>query len=755
MSNYTVFIEPFSDLTSQGGWPGAPVLFDSATEEKTRQIHAKVLDASHQIPTATIQTGRIKKREISMPPEQEDVPLGSETDESELSRSSLSTSGTPDDLSSDIAQSTTRRYDDSCDSSKSTPSTRNPFETPSVLQTPPLDDEDTTNFDAEIDTLREDDQVVAPIIASCAQDNVQVAEKSITRIPNIEETKPVHTELKRKVIKEASKKKLKVGIFSVLLLCASGLMSFWAGPVRLISYLRSKSLFDDMEKCRTDALVSVLKMDEAAQAKRTDWLASFKDEEQAALLVDRALAIRDKIAKLETGEWMSDGVEGIRQDLARCTSMPFYQVHKDDTKLDVIHFIHVVSLKMRSGKSGEVFENYGRKCLEGGFKSNAKLTGAQTMERIWKYFNRPLSFNRNGPVASALHMITHPLTAIDGSFKSNWSPLNLSGNDEGFLHGYDAEKNNPTSVPYTFKFRNGYKMDYCLGPNPIGNANYEHGYLPALREFGTRQIDINYQDTCKSSDALRIQEIQRVGENNSDVLAQNIFGWDTKRLKTHEHMQHGDDIEKFFESYTNYIIEGRGQLEPIGSRSLDNGFVIPETVLTNAELRIVMQKAQQYCEEVLAQSSAFNKLSPEDKASVMILRVDAYLSIAIKEKHAKARGPITIDSDKDPDLQVDRISEECKEDFDRGTVINACAIVDYELSDSPDGRIPGNIGNLIGGILAGRSTLGADRDMLMKRLRVLNNFMQCLDDQTTAEAAKQVSDFRDFWNPPQHNSFTD
>src|SRR6185436_4087070 len=114
----------------------------------------------------------------------------------------------------------------------------------------------------------------------------------------------------------------------------------------------------------------------------------------------------------------------------------------------------------------------------------------------------------------------------------------------------DASEGNPNFSAHSFKI-GGKELKFYYGPGPTGNPVFEHGVLPAYEKFGVFELRFNHQDTSNRHEYVRIQELQRIVDENPKVLKHALLGFDTK-MKNNKHVEF-DDPAQFFAAFREYL----------------------------------------------------------------------------------------------------------------------------------------------------------------------------------------------------------
>src|SRR4029077_12880270 len=139
------------------------------------------------------------------------------------------------------------------------------------------------------------------------------------------------------------------------------------------------------------------------------------------------------------------------------------------------------------------------------------------------------------------------------------------------------------------------------------------------------------QDASSRNEYVRIQELQRIVDENPKVLKHALLGFDTK-MKNNKHVEF-DDPAQFFAAFREYLKKGvRGQT----GRKNHSGFHIPEDLLSDAKLDLALAKAQEFCEKMCVKNAHWKKSMADTKGSgkermakIMQLITDVYLTLAI------------------------------------------------------------------------------------------------------------------------------
>jgi hypothetical protein len=356
------------------------------------------------------------------------------------------------------------------------------------------------------------------------------------------------------------------------------------------------------------------------------------------------------------------------------------------------------------------------------------------------YLRKP-GFSYHG-LQFLLYIACHPLSAMH-SAASEMDPL-----------GYDPSEGNPPFSAHTFQSGNK-KLIFYYAPGPTGNPIFEHGILPAYEKFNVFEIRFNHQDTIKKSEYYRVKEIQRIGDENPQVLRHALIGFDTK-MKKNRNLQF-QNARSFFANYASYVKKGvRGH----ENQKEHSGFNIPAHLLNDAQIDHVLAKAERFCTELSQNNPFWNKkmqkkgpsslsnaarlfwkaaqgdrealyplYHPGKKrmAKMMQLVTDTYLTLAMISRSLDAITPVmvkqTLDEKLDKDLAALRTSGACKQNVDRAVVQNISLRLFFRWIENPAPLTREEVYEIIGAVF-GRARLVDDRKIIEKRFVILEDLLR-------------------------------
>ena len=304
----------------------------------------------------------------------------------------------------------------------------------------------------------------------------------------------------------------------------------WAMPMRAYSYYQNKEFYHQVEQAQIKALGESLNIDlssgqlgnEQEGAGNQLTLTSLKEElikdvqDNPSLsgkrkkIAKKAIEIRDKIVKLQKGEFVWCGIEGIKKDLAEVMAMREYQNLERSKDCQAINFLQVVAYMLTDVDCFKIYEDYGRKCLENRFAGRDDITPEEVHQAIDDFLKKSPINADHGRLKYAA--IFPDRTAIV-SITSNLDP-------EGF-DGTQGNSNMRASE------RDAAVRDYD-GPNPVGNAVYRHGYLPLCKKLGLNELRIDHLDTTKTSEDIWVQELEKIAVEYKDTLYYARLGFPPK-----------------------------------------------------------------------------------------------------------------------------------------------------------------------------------------------------------------------------------
>jgi len=548
---------------------------------------------------------------------------------------------------------------------------------------------------------------------------------------------------------------LLVGIFTLVLFFATATATLW---LRLYSYLTHKSLSDDIEKAHiksvSESLHIVLTGPERGRPSASvvpmslsslnaGILLAYKNEKkvgagvetkrEADLLAKQTLQIREKIERLSRNERVWGGIDGVRKDLTQAMENPLYQTIATQD-CEAANFLQFVAIKLLAADGTEALRNYGKKCI-GELDGNA-FSPLQLAD-LMREHNRKWGFSYGFP-ERILYSACHPLATIH-SIQSILDPLK-----------YNAGATNPNFSGHTFSLGNK-KIRFYFGPGPTGNLIFEYGVLSAYEKFKVFELRFNHQDTSSKSEYYRIKEIQRMGDENPEVLRHALLGFDTK-MKNNRGVQF-DRPSAFFSEYRKYVKQGvRGQ----EGRSGHSGFYIPKHLLSDAQVATAIDHAEAFCAK-LCENNPFWKqamqetgehgakyrwhsaLGHEDRlyplshpgkarmAKMMQLVTDTYLTLALLYRSFDAISPEmvqrTLDERLDQDLTALRTSGACKQNIDRAIVENITLRLFFRWASDPSPLTQQEVYEIAGAVF-GRAQIVDDRKIIKARYQLLEEFLR-------------------------------
>ncbi len=303
----------------------------------------------------------------------------------------------------------------------------------------------------------------------------------------------------------------------------------WAMPVRAYSYYQNKEFYHDVEQAQIKALGESLNVDLSSSRlgeKESNFgtgltLHSLECElfldnpdlpttRKRKKIAKKAIEIRDKIAKLQNGEFVFGGIEGIKKDLAEVMAMSEYQKLEDRKDCQAINFLQVAAYMLTDADCSQIYEDYGRKCLEEQFADRDDITPKEVHQAIDDFLKKSPINADHGRLKYAA--IFPDRTAVV-SITSNLDPEGFDGTQRN--SNMRASK---TGAPV---------RDYD-GPNPVGNAVYSHGYLPLCKKLGLKELRIDHLDATKTSEDIWVQKLERIAGEYRGTLCYARLGFPPK-----------------------------------------------------------------------------------------------------------------------------------------------------------------------------------------------------------------------------------
>lgn len=483
-------------------------------------------------------------------------------------------------------------------------------------------------------------------------------------------------------------------------------------------------------------------------------------EREIVKMIDRIIKIREKI---ETFHKKGSGdLEGLRNDIKRILEMPIYQELEDDERCYAVNFLQVLTVKLLNTNVEELLQTFGSRLIEDcGVRIEGSVAPGEFSQVIDTCITQEIGTFRNqnqtedtvlGRAAGLIKMIfwrlAHPGVTIQSLKSSFCSPKN-----------YDSAKGNPQFAAHCF-CKGDKKIQSYYGPGPTGDPLDEHGLLSWCMKVGTFVVRYNYQDASHSSEHKRLLEaealVERVSQRKTKIESRKqsfvkmpvqmvVCGFDTKNKRHPWTMDKKGvyTVEHFFSTFSDFFW-GKDQegtlltgtqakcrrIDP--DRSEDNGFSIPEKTLSDDQLKLTLNYAQQFCEK-LSNTTYWIKLAETPKererlTKVMHLVIDGFLALGVNQQ-GFASIPDQIPEGIDPALMAFFSVGACKQDIDRGPIENTVLKLFDFLAQKGGSDLSLRSEEALSslGALKGRALLVDGREIMESRLRILKDLLQCLD----------------------------
>ena len=506
----------------------------------------------------------------------------------------------------------------------------------------------------------------------------------------------------------------------------AGLGSLVTAIPRAYSYAANKPLHDRLEKAQAATLAQSLKIvlqgpergrtspspiRPSVQALKIDLvkqggLKAPSEKEQADYLAQGAVRIRYTIEKMQRGEFPRGGVQSLRSDLAALMNNPLYRKLKNADSA-AINFLQYVAVKLIAVDANSVLFDFGKEFL--GRSEKEKFSPQELADGMSAYLKRRGFSIDHGRL---FYSAAHPNKA-ERSLMSVLDPL-----------GYDASVGNPTFSAHSFELGKK-KMNFYYGPGPTGNPIFEHGVLPAYRKFGVFELRFNFQNTRDKAEALRVRDMVRIADANSDVLKHAVLGFDTKM-----DMTKFDSVDSFFDAYIAFVKDG---LREIRAKDVDNGIYISQEMLSIDQVDNALAKAREFCRVVSQNNSHWKQAmsqglhGKESMGKTMKLIADTCLCLSMLYRSFNEIPPEmaekALDERLDRDLTAFRTSGACKQDIDRGVVGNIALRLFFRWA-SDASPLTNREACEIAGAVIGRAKIAEDRKIMKERYEVLDDFLR-------------------------------
>jgi len=270
---------------------------------------------------------------------------------------------------------------------------------------------------------------------------------------------------------------------------------------------------------------------------------------------------------------------------------------------------------------------------------------------------------------------------------------------------------------------------------PWTNDAMYKAHLRNLKKYGCIELRHNLQHPARMGEFERIQSLMELAANenyNNLILfstPMDGYFWNMKAAL----LQNFTTPQELINMYAEYAITGAvtsnsNNIEEIEGEAFrtfcknDNGFYMPENLMDEREFKNAFQHAATFLQRIYDASSRYwDRLSKKDQSRMAQLVVQGFIAIGALSIAPQLEGEI-----EEPFFST--FAQICKEDIDRGAVLNATTILFQRLlSEKP---LDQNTAKMLAGMLLGRAEMTSHRAVIMHRLKPLLDLLRFVGNNT-------------------------
>lgn len=353
-----------------------------------------------------------------------------------------------------------------------------------------------------------------------------------------------------------------------------------------------------------------------------------------------------------------------------------------------------------------------------------------------KILSAPFSSHRNNPISDIFWGICNPLRAWH-AWGSSMTPTEFNAH-YGNSYFVDSKfiNPNPHSPDRTTASR-------IIGPTPTNKGLYR-AYLSHLQRNELMESRIGQQGPIKRSENERHTKLyeEYADFRNSGTLDFSIFSFDAPIMKTpsgYINTQNTLTATDFIAEYKEFITKNDNHRRTSSKQTDDNGFNISEKGLSDDRIDDAFKTASDCFEKISINNPFWTQLSTTTKGKERLCRMMQLGTQAIMRVDMIYQG---LNNSDGPKLGI--VSEACKQDVDRGPVLNVATTLFFRLLSNSDPLTKDEMHSIIG-TAVGRAMMVDDRLILWERYEVLSDLLHFIgDSNNVAILAGSLKEFLEF-----------
>lgn len=508
---------------------------------------------------------------------------------------------------------------------------------------------------------------------------------------------------------------------------------------------------------------------------------------QGKLAPTAAKELTDQVVKIqlllkqppETG--FHDYMQRVREEINIALKMPGYKALKTDERNPSVHFLHGLVMAISHAAEGQaIIQEFGNEKVEKCLDAHPELQ-ERGGEFSWGQLGKILHHSRKANtvlskdgLGKVAWVAAHPqkaFAALFGETECGAKEYNAFQHGNAAIHAWDY---NVYGLPVSFAF----------GPGPTQDAFFQAKLQFIENARGTTgKLYASFQQSLESTnhraERERIDDLRTVSEENAQNLTFSILPLDGDIWKGKGAFASDNSPEKFHSKLSHHMLgqdPGNPAYRTIGEKGRDNGFFIPESTLTDDEVRNGLVASGNAFTGLAGGGSVFERIQQEKRGNeklckAMLLGAEAVLSVRalykMGEKIQKNNPPERLEGwEKMLDDQLEGLKakytmgQACKQDVDRGVILNIVTRI-YMLELQGVFLTREEVSALVGSVLL-RAEMVDGRMILEDRAEALETFLELVGDRKgdfieeiraycQGDSVEELSESEDLGDRPDHN----
>lgn len=409
-------------------------------------------------------------------------------------------------------------------------------------------------------------------------------------------------------------------------------------------------------------------------------------------------------------------VQKVRRQLRMLLQSPEYKEHWKHNRRDDISFLQILAHGLKTGgSSGKAMQRVGQYLQEQygrGNEQRSLVDFKAFAERLEMIYAKIPTFHQTH-LNKILWCCAHPQKIMESLVGEGILPSWFGFHTEDY-NSY--EHGNLEQMAGIFELNN-HKMAFFHGPGLGQDREIDCAFLEAQRKFGAMHWQHSLENTEHKGEKTRLDAQSSMAEHFNDTMVFSSSQFDGPAEKGFKiDAKAGDFIDQYYERLSDLLglndeTASYHSMPKVNEK--DNGFTFDSNIMSTDDISGAHQNAQQAMIEATKDNAHWKSLNTERKAKVLLASFEVF---------AKLKTLLTLMNKQTEQKELNTSSEACKQDIDRGIILNVLTQVCIALLQQQP--LSSEQEDFLTGMTFSRSIMVDSRAILRKRFEAIPDFLK-------------------------------